>query len=105
MVIDCAGSAVVVCLHLLRVVVPVEVVVDEVDPLPVEQAELVGYFVLEAALVEQQPAEVAQEALAGLKEAEDLVAKRGELLEVGVQRVDRAQSSCIGIQVECLFLQ
>ncbi len=75
MVIDCAGSAVVVRLDLLQVVVPVEVVVDQVDPLPVEQAELVVYFVLETMLVEQQPAEVVQEVLAGQEEAEDLVAK------------------------------
>ncbi len=105
MVGDCAGSAVVVRLNLPLVVVPVDVVVDCVDPLPVEQAELAVYFVLEIALVEQQPAEVVQEALAGLEEAEDLVVKRGELLEVGVQQVDRAQASCIGIEVECPFLQ
>jgi hypothetical protein len=92
-------------LDLLQVVVPVEVVVDQVDPLPVEQAELVVYFVLETVLVEQQPVEVVQEVLAGLEEAEDLVAKLGELLEVDVQRDDRAQSSFIGIQVDCPFLQ
>ncbi len=91
MVGDCAGSAVVVCLVLLLVVVPEQVVVDLVDPLPVEQAELVADVVLEAALVEQQPAEKAQEVLVGPEVVEDLVAKLGGLLEVGVLRVGKVQ--------------
>ncbi len=55
MVGDRAGSGVVVRLVLLLVVGPEQVVVDPVDPLPVEQAVLVVEVVLEAALVEEQP--------------------------------------------------
>jgi hypothetical protein len=105
MVRDRAGPEVVVRLVLLLVVDPEQVVVDPVDPLLVEQAELVVLGERETVLVEQQVVEVVQEALAGLEEAEDLVVKREEQLEVGVQQVDRAQSSCIGTQVECPFLQ
>ena len=82
MVGDRAGSGVVVRLALLLVVGPEHVVVDPVDPLPVERAELVVEVVLEAALVEERPA-----VLAGQEEPEDLVARRGGLLEAGVLRV------------------
>ncbi len=69
---DRAGSGVVVCLGLLLVVGPEQVVVVPVDPLPVERAELVVEVVLEAVLVEEQLA-----VLVGQKEFENLVAKRG----------------------------
>jgi hypothetical protein len=97
---DHAGSGVVVRLVLLLVVGLEQVVVDPVDPLPVERAELVVEVVVEAALVEEQP-----EVLAGQEGPEYLVAKRGGLLEADVLQAGRAQSNCIGILAECLFLQ
>ncbi len=100
MVGDRAGFAVVVRLVLLLAVVLEQVVVDLVDPLPVGQAELVE----EVGLAEQ-PEEVAQEVFAGQVVVEDLVVKRGGLLEAGALRVGKAQSNCIEIQEECPFLQ
>ena len=66
---DRADPAVVVRLVLLLVVGPELVVVDPVDPLLVEQAELVVEVVLEVALVQEEP-----EALAGQEEPEDRAA-------------------------------
>ncbi len=100
MVGDHAGSAIVVCLVLLLVVDPEQVVVDPVDPLRWEQAELVVEVVLESALVEQQPVVCAVE-----EDAEDLVLMQGQLLEADLLRAGRAQSNCTGILAECLFLQ
>ncbi len=49
--------------------------------------------------------EVAKEAFAGQQAAEDCLTKRGGLLEADGPRVDKAQSSCIGIPEESPFLQ
>jgi hypothetical protein len=57
--------------------------------------------VLEDLLLE----EVAKEAFAGQQAAEDCLTKRGGLLEADGPRVDKAQSSCIGIPEESPFLQ
>jgi hypothetical protein len=97
---DRAGFAVVVRLVLLLAVVLEQVVVDLVDPLPVGQAELV-----EDVGQAEQPKEVAQEVLAGQVVVEYLVVKQGGHLEAGALRVGKAQSNCIEIQEECLFLQ
>ncbi len=97
---DRADPAVVVRLVLLLVVGPELVVVDPVDPLLVEQAELVVEVVLEAALVEEEP-----EVLAGQEEHENLEAWREGHLEVDVLQAGKAQSNYIGILVECPFLQ
>jgi len=66
---DCADPVVVVRLVQQLVVGPELVVVDPVDPLLVEQAELVVEVVLEVALVQEEP-----EALAGQEEPEDRAA-------------------------------
>ncbi len=85
---DRADPVVVVRLVQQLAVGPDQVVVDPVDSLLVEQAELVVEVVLETALVEEEP-----EVLAGQEEPEDLVALREGHLEVGVLPAGKAQSN------------
>ncbi len=83
-----ADPVVVVRLVQQLVVGPELVVVDPVDPLLVEQAELVVEVVLEVVLVQEEP-----EALAGQEEPEDLAAWREGHLEVDVLQAGKAQSN------------
>ena len=88
MVRDHADPVVVVRLVQQLVVGPGQVVVDLVDPLLVEQAELVVEVVLEAALVGKEP-----EVLAEQEEPGDLAALREGHLEVYVLQAGKAQSN------------
>jgi len=83
---DRADPVIVVRLVQQLVVGPGQVVVDLVDPLLVEQAELVVEVVLEAALVEEEP-----EVLVDQEGPGDLAALREGHLEVGVLRVGKVQ--------------
>ncbi len=85
---DRADPVVVVRLFQQLVVGPELVVVDPIDPLLVEQAELVVEVVLEVAVVQEEP-----EALAGQEEPEDLAAWREGRLEVDVLQAGKAQSN------------